>query len=69
MQTIGGYLFFFGLGSIVLNLIGFEFILLMWIDNWGPQVGWGIRIGMIVVGGAMWLAGMITAQGETPGSD
>lgn len=55
MKTVGGYLFFFGAGSIALDFVGMEFILMSWIDNWGSSVGWSIRIGMAVVGGAMWL--------------
>lgn len=50
MRTLGGYLLFFGIGSIIINLLGREFIILMWIDNWGTEVGWGIRVGMIVLG-------------------
>jgi len=57
MKSIGGYLFFFGLGSIILDFINMQFMLLMWIDNWGPSVGWTIRIVMLVVGGALWLLG------------
>ena len=43
-----------GAGSFVLNLIGMEFKLLMWIDLWGPQVGLAIRLGLMAVGGALW---------------
>jgi hypothetical protein len=62
LKGIGGLLFLLGVGSIVLNLVGFEFKLLMWIDNWGTQVGWAIRGGMIVVGGALWLLIKAPAQ-------
>jgi len=55
MKKWGGYLFFFGAGSIVLYFLHLQFILLSWIDMWGMTVGWTIRIGMAVVGGAMWL--------------
>ena len=34
-----------------------EFILLQWVDNWGPEVGWGIRIGMAVVGAILFFIG------------
>jgi hypothetical protein len=57
MKQWGGYLFFFGVGSIVLSFLNMEFIILSWIDNWGTSVGWAIRIGLAVVGGAMWLLG------------
>lgn len=48
---------FLCVGSIVLYFLNMEFIILAWIDHWGPTVGWGIRIGMAVIGGAMWLLG------------
>jgi hypothetical protein len=57
MKKIGGILFFFGVGSIVLHYLNMEFILLAWIDTWGEQAAWAIRIGMAAVGGLMWLVG------------
>jgi hypothetical protein len=53
MKKIGGYLLFFGIGSILLDLVGLQFIILSWIDHWGETTGWEIRIGMIVLGGLM----------------
>ncbi|HEY2345370.1 MAG TPA: hypothetical protein VGH80_05725 [Xanthomonadaceae bacterium] len=55
MKKFGGYLLFFGIGSILLHLINMQFIILSWIDLWGESVAWTIRIGMIVAGGAMLL--------------
>ena len=57
MKKWGGNLFFFGAGSIVLHFLNMEFIILAWIDLWGPDIGWAIRIGMTVVGAALWLIG------------
>ena len=57
MKSIGGLMVLFGAGSIVLGFIGYEFTLMMWVDNWGPTVGWIIRGALIVVGGALWLMG------------
>lgn len=57
MQRLGGNLFFFGVGSAVLHLIHMQFIILAWIDLWGPTVGWAIRITLAVVGGMLWLIG------------
>ncbi len=54
MKQFGLWLFIFGAGSILLGFVGYEFSLLMWIDNWGTTVGWVIRAAMIVVGGAVW---------------
>ena len=57
MKKWGGTLFFFGIGSIILHYLNMEFIVLAWIDLWGEKTGWVIRIGLAVVGGAMWLLG------------
>ncbi|HKK06694.1 MAG TPA: hypothetical protein VKA50_12690 [Gammaproteobacteria bacterium] len=55
MKKWGAYLFFFGVGSIALYFLHMEFVILSWIDHWGTNVGWAIRIGMAVIGGIMWL--------------
>lgn len=65
MKTLGGWLFFFGVGSIVLNFLGMEFRLLTWIDSWGVQTGWIIRIALSVVGGALWFFGRGDAEATT----
>jgi hypothetical protein len=57
MKSIGGLLAFLGAGSFVLHFLNREFTLLSWVDNWGPSVGNAIRIGMIVVGAALWFVG------------
>jgi hypothetical protein len=57
MRSIGGFLVLMGVGSSVLYFLGMEFKLLMWIENWGPTVGWVIRGGLTVVGGALWFFG------------
>ncbi|MFO0871077.1 MAG: hypothetical protein U0935_19305 [Pirellulales bacterium] len=56
MSRLGANLIFFGLGSIVLNLLNFEFVILMWIDLWGPTVGWAIRLGLIGLGVVLMVA-------------
>jgi hypothetical protein len=70
MRSIGGFLVLMGVGSSVLYFLGMEFKLLMWIENWGPTVGWAIRIGLAVVGGALWFFGAkpaeATAEVEAP---
>jgi hypothetical protein len=57
MQRWGGNLFFFGVGSIILSFLNMQFIILAWVDIWGPAIGWAIRIGMAVGGAGLWLAG------------
>ena len=61
MKKLGGYMLFFGIGSIVLNYFNMQFIILSWIDTWGETVGWGIRIGLIVAGAVLLLVGKKTA--------
>ena len=57
MKNIGIYLIIAGIGSILLNQFGYEFKLLMWIDNWGETVGWAIRGGAIVAGAVIFFIG------------
>lgn len=63
MRGIGSFLFIMGAGSFVLNLIGMEFKLLMWIDLWGPQIGLMIRLGLMAVGAALWFVGLKLEMG------
>lgn len=65
MRNIGLYLVIGGAGSILLNLVGYEFALLMWIDNWGETVGWTIRGAAIIVGAVLWLMGK-SEESEEP---
>ena len=57
MRQFGIYVLIFGAGSMLLNLFGYEFRLLSWIDSWGEGVGWGIRIGLIALGAVMFFLG------------
>jgi hypothetical protein len=57
MKSIGGLMLLLGLGSFVLHFMNMEFKLLSWVDNWGADVGVGIRIALIVVGGILWFLG------------
>jgi len=68
MKNLGGLMVLFGAGSILLGFFGYEFTLLMWIDAWGPAVGWIIRGALIVVGAALWLVGN-KAESEVQTSD
>ena len=57
MDRLGGLLALFGVASIVLHFMDMNLKILMWIDNWGEGAGWGIRIGLIVVGVALLMLG------------
>jgi hypothetical protein len=65
MKKLGLYLFIFGVGSIILNFLHREFVILSWIDNWGPTIGWGIRIGMAVAGVVLWFVSRSPAVSES----
>ena len=56
-----------GAGSFILNMLGMQFTLIMWIDNWGPTVGLIIRIAMIIVGAGLWFAAMRQESAEPSG--
>jgi hypothetical protein len=63
MKKLGGTMFFFGVGSIVLYFLNMQFIILAWIDMWGATPAWIIRGALAVVGGILWLVG--SKQQET----
>ncbi|PTX99773.1 hypothetical protein DB346_18320 [Verrucomicrobia bacterium LW23] len=66
MASIGYGLMICGIVSLVLNLINMELKILMWVDHWGPETGWMIRIGMIVLGAviAVIFPGQEASDGE-----
>jgi hypothetical protein len=57
MRSIGGFLALAGLLSIALHFFHYNLRILTWIDRWGAGAGWGIRIGLVVLGGILLLAG------------
>lgn len=62
MRSIGGLMFFYGLGSIVLHFINYEFVILSWMNRLDDPIPWVIRIGLVVVGGILWLVGKPKSQ-------
>ncbi|MBN8220008.1 MAG: hypothetical protein J0L53_03740 [Spirochaetes bacterium] len=58
MKQFGITLVLFGIGSFVLNLMHYEFRLLMWIDQWGRGAGIAIRVGLVVLGAALFFFGL-----------
>jgi hypothetical protein len=57
MRSFGGFLALAGVLSIALYFAHYNLRILMWIDRWGSGVGWGIRIGLVVLGAILLLAG------------
>jgi len=64
MQQLGIWMIILGAGSFLLNMAGREFILLSWVDAWGPAAGTGIRIGIIALGAVITAAASASDGGE-----
>lgn len=60
----GGTLVLMGAGSFLLNMMGMEFMLLSWVDTWGPLPGIGIRLGVIGLGVLIMIVGAGTGGEE-----
>lgn len=63
LRSFAGFAAAAGLASIVLNLVGYNLRILMWIDLWGDVVGWMIRGGLLVGGAAAYFL-LPSAQAE-----
>ncbi len=57
MKKIGGFMAVLGILAIVMNFLDRVPRLLMWIYNWGDTTAWIIKIGLVVVGGALYFLG------------
>ncbi|WP_291912192.1 hypothetical protein [Chitinophaga sp. CB10] len=55
MQRIGSFLVIIGLLSIVAGFFNYVPKVLIWIYQWGEPVAWAIKIGLIVVGGVLYM--------------
>lgn len=57
MKELGLGLLLVGLISLALRVLapGVQYVFLTWIDQWGTNVGWAIRIGMTLLGLLLWL--------------
>lgn len=53
LKKAGSYMALLGIFAIVLNFLDRVPTLLMWIYMWGDTVAWTIKIGLVVVGGAL----------------
>ncbi|WP_296380785.1 hypothetical protein [Winogradskyella sp.] len=65
MRKIGGYMAVIGIALIVLPYFGLTIRFLDWIDNWGETVSWAIKIGLIVVGAALYFMGKPSEEEAT----
>jgi hypothetical protein len=55
MKYLGLVLLIIGVLSLILPFTGAEFMFLSWVSNWGETIGWAIRIGIVLLGAALYL--------------
>ena len=61
LSSIGVFCILAGVLSSVLQLVGYELRIFRALDEQGPAVAWGVRIGFIVVGGVL---ALLAPKGE-----
>lgn len=66
MSKLGGYIAIFGIASIILYFFNYELRILGWINTWGETTAWIIRIGLIVLGAALFFLGAGGSQEDEP---
>jgi hypothetical protein len=54
MKFIGLFFLVIGLVSVGLGLVGYNSLLLSWVNNWGEGIGWGIKLGATALGGILY---------------
>ena len=70
LRSFAGFAAAAGVVSIVLNLVGYNLRILMWIDLWGDVMGWMIRGGLVVGGAAAYFllpSGAAAEEQQAPG--
>ncbi|MDF1548420.1 MAG: hypothetical protein P1P88_11405 [Bacteroidales bacterium] len=69
LTNLGGFLAISGIISCILYFIDYQLKILAWIDTWGNTMGWVIRIGLILVGLALFFIAGQTANKGSEGND
>lgn len=64
MRQIGSLMVFLGIFAIGLDFMDRVPSVLVWIYNWGDNVAWAIKIGLVVVGGLLWFLGGASEERE-----
>jgi hypothetical protein len=57
MKPIGSLLFILGAAASILGLMGYVPIVLGWINQWGENTAWVIKIGFMILGAALYMMG------------
>jgi CHASE2 domain-containing sensor protein len=54
VRSIGTLFILTGIVSLALMATSYKLIWLLWIDQWGREVGIGLRAGILVLGVVIW---------------
>ena len=57
MKPIGSLLFILGAAASILGLMGYVPVVLSWINQWGENTAWVIKIGFMILGAALYMMG------------
>ncbi len=57
MKSIGSLLFILGAAASIFGLMGRVPIVLGWINQWGENTAWVIKIGFMILGAALFMMG------------
>ena len=57
MRSIGSLLFILGAAASILGLMGYVPVVLSWINQWGENTAWVIKIGFMILGAALYMMG------------
>ncbi|MEL6289807.1 MAG: hypothetical protein AAFQ42_10640 [Pseudomonadota bacterium] len=55
MHLVAGAVLIFGLGAFIAQLFATDLAAFAWMDQWGVEVGWGIRAAVVILGAVLWL--------------
>ena len=53
-SNLGGVLALLGIGSILLKFMGYNFLVLSFIDYFGDTLGWFLRVALVMVGALLY---------------
>lgn len=57
LQSIGSFMFIYGLISAALYFVNMNLIIFIWVDLFGDIVGWILRVFIILFGAGLWVLG------------
>lgn len=69
MRGWGIFIIVMAVGSAILPYFGLQFVVVGWVDMWGPTIGWLIRAGLIVLGVGLVAAPRFLASKPADSSD